>query len=254
MKKVNINKEAVTYETIFKEYEVDILREYGNLDDILQKTYAYLKDRLSDFDQFIERKRNQFLDAEVAQRLQDKIWLEPSIENLAQLKSPDTYTNGSASLLNTDYLIQLIKDFGLFKDVPADGIYKFDRRSTLLGKRILLCCSLTNLIYLPYDSRSVIPHPSYDAVLDGLTSKSHKELRIFDIKFGTTEQEPYVPVNWLDLRTEVSSDSRYTLFHEKDGDGNDLPLYKQIFDLGSNDTWKNYFCYLPGLWCISFCF
>jgi hypothetical protein len=92
----------------------------------------------------------------------------------------------------------------------------------LLGDRVLFACTLANLTPIVADARDELPaHPSGHIGLgDGMTSNVHREVRVFDLRFGRTDDAPVPGV-----------EGRWMRYHAG------AVVSGRIGDLRSDDAW-----------------
>lgn len=181
-------------------------------------------------------KKDQLIDAELAQQELNQIWVKEI--TLDKLLNPDA--SGSvpplrkqAGICNKAAVTDIAK---AFLSPPEDG-YKTTHKAThpLLSKRVLYSCSISNLnplvarVHNKYltapGNEDTQRDQDHDASNDALTSKFHQEHRIFDINFEKVAAEK--------LKNNDIHPRRWMRFHW----GAAVP--GKTFDIRSHENWKH---------------
>ena len=170
------------------------------------------------FTRLPEPRKSQVIAAQVVQDIQEDVWVnEINIEGLLGNGCDLTY---EPALLDRRAVDTIARNRIAFQKEPD-----FSRKQ-LLAERVLLCCSLSNMSALTADASAEFPgkEVGYIGLADGMCTKTHRELRVFDLYF---EVSPTL----RELRNREKHPSRWCRYHhdsEKDG---------RIGDLRSNKTW-----------------
>jgi hypothetical protein len=146
------------------------------------------------------RLRQQLMAIEVAQILQEILWVrETNIKKLLK-STPENSTLENFSLLPRDAIIEQTRTYLL----PGQEALNLENHQ-VVGKRVLFACSLTNLvpnkIVENVEGVDLNHFPLVREVKRALNSKSHKELRIFDFKLqpGELGALDTTESNWLEI-------------------------------------------------------
>jgi predicted acylesterase/phospholipase RssA len=128
-----------------------------------------------------ESLRRLLIDAQVVQDLQAKVWgSDITIERLLAVGSdPPRDLSQAAGVLDRTAVDEIAKKE---LEIPPAAI---DAKSDLLADRVLFACALTNLTAILCDARRDLDAEETGllALSDGLTSRTHRELRVFDLNF-----------------------------------------------------------------------
>lgn len=162
------------------------------------------------YDQLPDDKKKDLIYAQQLQDVQHVIWTqEINLDTLVPSKNPKPDEKG---LLRSEAVYDIAKKY--FKTTPTPG------KKRILADRVLFGGSISNLTGINYDARrrlnirpKEIKGDFDDAIVEalnsGLVSTSHRELRIFDIKFeGTFENDGLdEPKQWcrFDSRVQKST-------------------------------------------------
>jgi predicted acylesterase/phospholipase RssA len=183
----------------------------------------------SDFSSFSVQKREQLIDAQLAQDLMDDIWTKQiSIDTLLNKEGNEKIPplKFQAGIFNRKAIVDIAARNLLptnNEDYNANDLATY----SLLSNRVLFGCSIANLNPLhakAVDLFPVAPHSGI-ATNDALTSKLHKEIRVFDINFKE------VTTDKLD-NTDIHP-TRWVRFNWCDA------VKKQSFSTKSGNDWKH---------------
>lgn len=140
-----------------------------------------------EFDRLDDARRKQLVAAQHAQDMQHRAWVqEVDIETLLGRKG------GRKRDLRH---VASILDRGAVDEIAA-RLLSFDRTPDfvgrqLLGDRVLFAATLSNLTAIQYDARKVreAEEAGVIALRDALTSRGHREVRVFDLRFHEAPKE-----------------------------------------------------------------
>jgi predicted acylesterase/phospholipase RssA len=128
------------------------------------------------------KKRKDLIAAQVVQDVQEKIWVQDiSIEKLlADGAGPDAAIKHTAGLLNRAAVEKIAHDAIQFEGETLDLSGK-----RILADRVLFGCALNNLTPILVDARKEFGDSELflQALADGMTSFTHREMRVFDLMF-----------------------------------------------------------------------
>ena len=163
------------------------------------------------------------LAAEVAQRMQEKIWVEEAeiVRLFKGVSAESDVVSRNFGILKRDLLIDLADRYLI------DGCEQLDTGNRqLLDDRVLFACSLTSILgkTLPEEEEKHPSIPLYNEYLKATPSYEHKELRVIDFQFN----QDSVPTedNWLKVQTTASGSST-----------TGSSIENRLFNLASVDTW-----------------
>jgi len=182
------------------------------------------------------RKQEQAVAAQVAQDVQERVWVEEvDIHRLLGSHNGHGHSEGQHRDLRhvggvfdrraVDDIARSV--IGFPRELVSGGTVTLAGKSSLLADRAVFACTLANLTPLVLDARSDLNTPASGASVgfeDGLTSQAHRDIRVFDLNFTRVEEadtarpERY-PGRWL----------RYHAGAKEDG---------RIGDLRAETTWK----------------
>ncbi|HEY4328688.1 MAG TPA: patatin-like phospholipase family protein [Phycisphaerae bacterium] len=138
--------------------------------------------------------QSDLIAAQAMQDAQADVWqTRLGIESLVGKppKAPARPLTNAASLLDRGALEKIAQDL-----LVGDGsLIDTSNKPRLLASRVLFACTLTNLTPIILDARADIPDDpySYVALRDGLRSKVHRELRVFDLHYTDMNAIPVNP-------------------------------------------------------------
>jgi len=129
------------------------------------------------------KKLRDLIAAQVAQDIQEDVWVN-DINIEALLKdgvSPEQSIKHTAGLLNRAAIEKIARDRIKFE---GDTLDLSDKK--ILADRVLFGCALNNLTPILVDARREYTGEDIflQALSDGMTSKTHREMRVFDLMFG----------------------------------------------------------------------
>ncbi|MCP4292368.1 MAG: hypothetical protein GY780_11115, partial [bacterium] len=133
----------------------------------------------SDFINLTQKKQRQLIAAQVVQDIQEEVWVrEINLEKL--MSGPGMET--TAGLVNRRAVEKIASRY---LDFP-EGVKLTGRQ--LLGNRVLFASTISNMTPIIADSRGEFEmhEVGYLGAADGMTSKIHRELRVFDLNFDDT--------------------------------------------------------------------
>ncbi len=171
-----------------------------------------------EFTRLDECRRADLVAAQVMQDVQREIWGEEvTIEGLLGLGSdgsPISSTRArmrsTAGVLDRGFLEELARGRLGFDEKRGLG----DRR--VLSDRVLFACALSNLTPIVADARHDLDAVDVGmrGLLDGLTSRTHRELRVFDLNFTTLSAEevkdPNIyPRRWIRYHADAKVEGKF---------------------------------------------
>ncbi|WP_430815294.1 patatin-like phospholipase family protein [Carboxylicivirga sp. RSCT41] len=155
-------------------------------DDAREKARKKLTKLNIKWENLPKKKQNALIAAQATQDLQEKIWVnEVNLDRLlGKAENGQRNLTNEKGILDRTTVDEIAKKHFDLKNIFPDGKFTTQRKS-VLADRVLFCSTLTNLTPLLYDARpnytnTDIFHPGLQ---DGLTSKGHKEARVFDLFF-----------------------------------------------------------------------
>jgi len=159
----------------------------------------------------LDERKEDLITAQAMQDVQYQAWVKDV--NLKRLlarnkKGPiKKRLKHTAGILNRSTVDEIAKKHIQFDSEYLEQDPGFSKRR-LLADRVLYASALTNLTPIINDARKELPTvDSGQAVLaDGMTSKTHRELRVFDLYFGEYDAEYYNnvtkhPNRWIRYHT-----------------------------------------------------
>jgi len=182
------------------------------------------------FERLPHRKKEQAVAAQVAQTTQEHVWVdEVDIHRLLGRHNGRQrdlrHVGGVLDRRAVDDIARTV--IGFPEDLVSGGKVHLDRKSPLLADRALFACTLANLSPLVHDARGDLqatPETGFVGLEDGLTSRVHRDIRVFDLNFSTvdtraTAHADRYPSRWLRYHADAKDDGR-------------------IGDLRAEKTWK----------------
>jgi predicted acylesterase/phospholipase RssA len=173
-----------------------MLRSLINRDPELErKAEARLREEFKDeFERAPAEKRAQLIAAEVMQAVQEQVWCRDiTIERLLGQSivggkpGPQRDLEFAGGLLDRGAIEDIARETLSFPPEVCKDNPSFRAGLSVLGERVLYACAVSNLTSILQDARKDLG--SYDGGLlglaDGLTSRKHREARIFDLSFET---------------------------------------------------------------------
>ncbi len=184
--------------------------------DSNEELLAKIQDKLikqfeEDFFKLTKKKQTYLITAQVAQEFQRYLWVnEADIEPLAGIeKGNEKDLRYLGSILDRQHLLEMAKKTFLFDDKVV-----FNRKGTLLAKRVLFANTLTrvedeklsSVKHFSKNSKQNNPKLNdkleklYEYILaDGTTSHSHKDIRVFDLNFDKIKENRSAkfPQRWM---------------------------------------------------------
>jgi predicted acylesterase/phospholipase RssA len=199
-----------------------------------------------DFINLEPKKKDALIAAQVAQDLQEIIWVNEI--NLTKLlgkepNKPQRNLKYTPSLLDRGAVDDIARKYFDLRKTLSQPKFNFDNRQ-LLAERVLFASTLTNLTKVQYDSRMEFSDNNdlnYLGLEDGLTSNGHKEMRIFDLNFRNI-------VDLTELNDPVSYPPRWCRFHV----GGEAKGH--IGDLKKQRTWSKIIATSIACGCFPFAF
>ncbi|HSH46103.1 MAG TPA: patatin-like phospholipase family protein [Longimicrobiales bacterium] len=183
-------------------------------------TEARLRQQFPDeFDRLEPARQQALIAAQHAQDLQERAWVhEVDIERLLGRRG-DTRRDlrHAASILDRGAVDEIAARLLRFHQPPDFGARQ------LLGERVLFAATLSNLTAIRYDARREFDPDEIGllALRDALTSRGHREVRVFDLRF--TEAPRLTPGRWC----------RYHSADERPGEIGDLRLNRTWARIGA---------------------
>ena len=159
--------------------------------------------------------------AQAVQDMQEKVWIdEINIHRLLGRRPDGTRRDirHEGGILDRGAVEEITRKAIAFSDgVSLDG-------KILLGDRVLFGCTLANLSPTVYDAKAdigTLKKAGFAGLTDALTSRAHRDIRIYDLNFGevdseATESKSRYPERWC----------RYHEGAERKGEIGDLRLEK----------------------------
>ena len=146
---------------------------------------AKLRADVEGFDTLSKQKQRQLIAAQVAQDVQEAVWMKDvRMHRLLGLDSKYMDTGvrlkNEPGLLRRDVLFDVARKY----ISRADETKKYSGRE-ILGDRVLFCCSLASLIPWVLDtdlSKSMTPE-EFEGAVDTFRTRTHQDARIFDMIF-----------------------------------------------------------------------
>lgn len=135
------------------------------------------------------RRRRLLIDAQIVQDVQAEIWGERITLDGMLGRGPGGQRDltHTASILDRGEVDRIAGEYIAFRGDAADehGRAILSERSPLLGERVLMACSLSNLTPLVSDARRDLSRyeAGFVGLGDGGRSLVHAELRVFDLVF-----------------------------------------------------------------------
>lgn len=215
--------------------------EFKDAPDIRQALLDKLKEQYGHhYDTLSQRQQNQLLSAQVAQEFQKLIWCyEAEIKSLVGIYSTGQNRDltDKGSLLDRERLLDLARK----TIIPVmDGI-PMNHEDAPLADRVLFANTLTRIDPIEFGSAKIFSTFSEDEELnkkytalfqtiaqDGTSSKTHRDVRVFDITF------PVAAERSLDPRKNIHP-SRW--LRAQVGGGKDNDIGREIFDLANQEFW-----------------
>ncbi len=175
-------------------------------------------------------RRDALIRAECAMMMQERAWgKEITIGGLLG-REPDgsqREIGHIGSILDRREVDRIARDLLM----PPTGAWdpaaaRADARGGVLADRVLFACTLANMTPIVSDARSeiAITEAGFIGLADGGTSRTHRELRVFDLHLGDATGIPFAE--------EDTNPRRWCRYHS----GNELP--GEIGDLRSPKTWR----------------
>ena len=145
------------------------------------------------------------IDAQVVQDVQERVWGE----DITLRRLLGAAGNGRRSLRHAGGILDRRAVDEIARDtmlLPSGAV--LGGRSRLLANRVLFACTLTNVTPILCDARRDLDAEDAGllALSDGLTSRAHRELRVFDLNFVAVDPEQ------ADRRSDVFPD-RWRRYH-----------------------------------------
>lgn len=172
-----------------------------------------------EYDRLDDARRAQLIAAQHAQDLQHRAWVrEVDLETLLGRRGGrQRDLRHVASILDRGAVDELAARLLAFDRTPD-----FSRRQ-LLGDRVLFAATLSNLTAVQYDARRVgeAEEAGVIALRDALTSRGHREVRVFDLRFHEAPKQR--PSRWC----------RYHAADERPGEIGDLRVPATWAKLGA---------------------
>lgn len=191
-------------------------------EEVKQKIKDHLAKQFGDeFGQMSDEKKEKLIAVQATQELQRLTWVkEAKIENIARLDKEELMLS-KGSLLDRDFLVQ---------DMASKAIY-FDNDKTAanagikpvgpLADRVLYACTLTRIEPRLIRGEEYFKNSKSDSekeklnrlyrkiLVDGASSKTHKDLRIFDICFDELDLDKINapekhPLRWINVHAGKS--------------------------------------------------
>ena len=182
------------------------------------------------FERLPRRKKKRAVAAQVAQTVQERVWVdEVDIHRLLGRHNGRQrdlrHVGGVLDRRAVDDIARTV--IGFPEEFVSGGKVQLNRKSSLLADRALFACTLANLSPLVHDARGDLkatPETGFVGLEDGLTSRVHRDIRIFDLNFepvdtwATAHADRY-PSRWLRYHADAKDEGR-------------------IGDLRAERTWK----------------
>jgi len=172
-------------------------------------------------------RREDLIAAQVVQDVQARLWGEEvTIERLLGLGSGRDLST-LPSILDRGAVDAIARSELAFSGL-LDGSHR-----RLLGDRVLFACTVSNLTPILADARDALPvdRAGLAGLADGLTSFSHRELRIFDLNFRNPDDHQRHDVSATQTDAASEYPARWCRYHEADADAG------RIGDLRLPHTW-----------------
>ena len=169
-----------------------------------------------------DRRDALVIDAQVVQDVQERIWgREITLQRLLGRARERRSLRHAGGILDRRAVDEIARDTML---LPSGAV--LGGRSALLADRVLFASTLTNVTPVLCDARRDLDADDAGllALSDGLTSKAHRELRVFDFSF--VEVDP----TQADRRSDVFPDRWRRYHHGAEHEG-------VIGDLRAAKTW-----------------
>ena len=178
------------------------------------------------------RRRRLLIDAQIVQQVQFEIWGERITLNgmLGRGRHGQRDLTHIASILDRGEVDRIAREYIEFPedDMDDSGRVRRLKPSKLLGKRVLMACSLSNLTPLVADARRELSRyeAGFVGLGDGGRSLVHAELRVFDLVFEDADDAQYRddevhPGRWV--RYRLGEESRGLV-----GDLRELKAWQKI--------------------------
>ena len=174
-------------------------------------------------------KRQQLVDAELAQQLMNRIWVdEINIDKLLASDGTDSIPplKFQAGLCNKAAVTDIAKKY--MSAPPAGGYNAAQKpKHPLLASRVVYGCSISNINPIKADALELFPNTDFSQATakEALVSNFHREQRIFDINFSRIDSDKF---DDQDIHPK-----RWMRFHW----GN--ALQGKTFDIRKNEGWKH---------------
>lgn len=192
-----------------------------NLRRILKEEYGV---DLEALDLSPDEKRT-LIAAQAVQDTQERVWVDEI--DIRRLLGQETPNGESRDLRYAGGVL----DRGAVEDIAQDAISFPDgvdlSGRTLLGDRVLFACTLANLTPIVYDAQAdldTVKETGFAGLGDALTSKAHRDIRVFDLNFGE--------VGEVEAGTQSRYPDRWCRYHVRD----EVP--GRVGDLRLEKTWS----------------
>jgi predicted acylesterase/phospholipase RssA len=229
LRKTKRFKHCKTDEKVMSEIEKMLRNKYG-----------------AHFEKLSATKKNQVISIQVGQEFQRYCWVNRShIRGLIGLKGegikakPLTTTG---SLLNKQHLVDLAKET-LMTDEPDLFINKKKGKDAILANRVLFACTLTRLEQKTIDGSGYhfadLPEEEIaiyrKIMVDGISSDTHRDVRVFDINFSdiAEEKRELYPNRWMKYHSGESE-----FFKNQNGKKQEINTQDHILRVNSTKLWK----------------
>lgn len=175
-------------------------------------------------------RRDALIRAECAMMMQERAWgREITIDGLLGRSPAGAHRDLGqlSSILDRREVDRIARDLLM---PPAGGwnpaAARAGDKGGVLADRVLFACTLANLTPIVSDARTevAITEAGFIGLADGGTSRTHRELRVFDLRLSDATGSPFAE--------EDSNPRRWCRYHS----GTELP--GEIGDLRAENTWK----------------
>ena len=198
------------------------------------------------YEKLSQAKKNQVISIQVGQEFQRYCWVNRShIRGLVGLPDegiPSKNLTTTGSFLNKHHLIDLAKET-LVPDEVDSFINKKREKNAVLADRVLFACTLTRLERKNIDGSDYhfedLENEEIETyrkiMVDGISSDTHRDIRVFDINFKNIAEEKRecYPSRWMKYHTGE------TLFFKNESDQDQLINTKDhIQRTNSSQLWK----------------
>ncbi len=179
----------------------------------------------AEFDTLTAERWQQLVAAQVVQDLQERVWANEitMARLLGHAPAGERSLRYAGGIVDRGAVEEIARD-----TVGFDGAVALDDRA-LLADRVLFACTLANVTPILCDARADLDtvyrdvrghEPGLLGFTDGLTSRTHRELRVFDLNFARvavrkTRRPDVYPARWCRYHDAAEDEGRIGCLTER---------------------------------------